>query len=319
MAHVRYFHSSEYDINGLSQLNSQSQLSIFDFPGSGTCDLIPVNLPPLPVPRGSCDFAIPPQLIYNPRFETLYAMNSGVATTNEIHDFEDFPSKLSDLYSKFTQSVLALRFNGNHKGNKHRNTKFIKTSDKLEWTLENSTLLSRHSTSLCLVDQQKFIGIFGGSDSVGISNAAELYAPNCKLSIRLKDMKQKRNDAVSVYDGMGKHRVYVAGPWWIHGMEQYDINQDRWEMVLDNLPFSDLKHLILSDDNPNIMFLIGLNRDKQYELHSVDLRGKCTEKMIVDLLPSEVWLNNPKIGGLPNRPARHTTLNEYSCVLRIGP
>ena len=111
----------------------------------------------------------------------------------------------------------------------------------------------------------------------------------------------------------------VLRPLWCV-LCRYDINKDRWDMLISRLPFSDLKHLVLSDRNVNVLFMIGLNRDRQYELHSFDMRdgNDRTEKIIADMMPPEVWMSNPKMQGLPHRPAKQDAfLKDFSCVVNI--
>ena len=117
---------------------------------------------------------------------------------------------------------------------------------------------------------------------------AELYVPNCKKSIRLRDMKRARSNAVSLYSEH-THQIFVGGSGAESGMERYDINKDRWDMVANRMPSDELKDIVISN-NPNVLILGG---------------------------HSEFWSFDTRV---PNGlfETIHYTMNNFCSLIRIG-
>ena len=140
---------------------------------------------------------------------------------------------------------------------------------------------SRTWSSVCMVDNDRFISILGGiKHTVGYRkqtldttplHAAELYALNCKKSIKIKNMIRARKNAHSFYH-KEKHQIFISGECKMNGMECYDINKDKWSLVMDEVPFYFTRDMFISGDDPNIVFMMGVNSIDLWELHRIDLR-----------------------------------------------
>ena len=125
-------------------------------------------------------------------------------------------------------------------------------------------------------------------------NAAELYDPKCKKSIRLGNMKRTKVNAVSLYSAH-THQIFVGCSE--SGIERYDINKDRWDVVIKIVPFNVLKDISISG-NPNVLIVGGI-LENNCEFRSFDLRnGQCRPQ---------------KLGIV------HGIHSETSCVIHIGP
>lgn len=111
--------------------SSLSRLSVFEFSGDGRCITHHVDLPPFPSIIGQDPAASLP-LIYNPRYEKLFAINIAALTSRT--------------------RVYALDFK--------QDTEDPEPSE-LSWTLEYNTLcFARYNTSLCSVDKVSIYTIY---------------------------------------------------------------------------------------------------------------------------------------------------------------
>eukprot|EP01084_Bolivina_argentea_P159892 278490_1 len=144
----------------------------------------------------------------------------------------------------------------------------------------------RYATSVCMVDNDRFISIVGGMDNTGNNHyetleTAELYALNCKKSIALKNMNKKKSASSSIYHNL-YHKIIVAGEKDHHGMEWFDINKDKWVTIMNTLPIN-LNNMFISNEDPNLVFIAGSCADmlglgnvqiltEEHELYQIDLR-----------------------------------------------
>ena len=83
----------------------------------------------------------------------------------------------------------------------------------------------------------------------------ELYAINCDKSIWLQNMIKPRLNPVCVYNDR-MYQMVCGGDSQLNGMEYYDINKDKWRMIMDMLDFDrKLQNMWISSVNPNIVFM----------------------------------------------------------------
>ena len=157
-----------------------------------TCDIC--NIYQLSLPKPPYISLYNPSIVYDDNKQTLYAMHMG---------------------SHLDKSINKLNLNS------------IK---ELQWQQMDDLSIYRKKASVCMVDNNRFIGIFGGD--IGFSKGStlvELYAINCEKSIRLNDSNlEYMSNAKSLYNDK-LHRIVLSE---ISGMrdsvEWYDINKDKW-------------------------------------------------------------------------------------------
>ena len=219
-----------------------------------------------------------PSTVYSQRDETLYAMNfTDYSTNSDNNRIVALPMR---------NNPMKYQDNENHE------------NSNIDWKrLDSELLYRRESTSVCMVDGDRFIGIFGGRGSTKAdgrtTNKAELFAVNCNKSIPLKAMHRDRVNAISAYNE-DIYKIVIAGPMCLtDGMEFYDINKDQWSLKPIKMK-GRVQDMFLSENNPNIVHVKARGDAKQKLVH-VDLR---TNKQTFHELDDVTLIQN-YFGGMP--------------------
>eukprot|EP01083_Nonionella_stella_P156148 505248_1 len=209
--------------------------------------------PPFPEPTSN------PSIVYNANNQTLYAMNGLTANSVRGHGRTIYSLSLSD-----EQQTMK----GNHLNN----------DDTWQWNIQSTKLKRmRFNTSCCMVDHGRFIAILGGYRDSKKINYGELYALNLDKSIWFKCMTKARQNACSLYHDT-YHKIIIGGEDIKDGLESYDINKDDWRMLKTYnttvSPYNRLQNLWVSENNPSILFLVGVDLEYNVYLESIDMRQK---------------------------------------------
>ena len=118
-----------------------------------------------------------------------------------------------------------------------------------------------------------------------------MYALNCDKSMWLKNMIQPRLNPYCLYHDRF-YQLIVAGDSQLNGMEMYDINKDKWRMIIDILDFDKkLQNMWISKINPNIIFQAML-QTKSFE--NIPYPMDYVEIKRIDL---RMDMNNPQNNG----------------------
>eukprot|EP01084_Bolivina_argentea_P194979 334605_1 len=203
------------------------------------------KLPSFPT-HNTAEFGQFPSLIYNKSDDILYGMN--VYNTENNHK---------------TQGVFSLKCN-------------VKNTENWKWENQNVLLnFSRYETSLCMVDNDRFIAILGGCDAnYNAVSCAELYAINCRKSIPLPNMSLGCSRQIKSVYHKQFHRIIAADI--NHGLEWYDINKDIWITIADCYvssmdgyqklvnwyghnykKFSSFRDIFIPTNDPNCICIVG--------------------------------------------------------------
>lgn len=156
------------------------------------------------------------------------------------------------------------------------------------WRTLGGSVAKRHGTTSCMVDKDRFLGIFGGDDFGDAGAAAELYALNCDRAVTLKPMQFARDAALSVYHAQ-LHAIFVAdtrkekqrrdradgGHLWSNQrqIECYDVNCGEWRSVAHDVDMQRLSNVFVSRIDPHMLFCVG-SEGKAVLLHEFDLRTR---------------------------------------------
>ena len=222
------------------------------------------ELPRYPEPTSN------PSIVYSENDQILYAMNGLTAghDWNDIRGRTIYSLNLSDQRTKYIDDIkddldelCSIESLNDYKAH------------NWDWKIHSTKLKRmRFNTSACMVDD-RFIAILGGYRESKKVNYGELYALNCDKSIWLRTMINKRQNARSVYHDK-YHKIIVGGEDVKDGIESYDINKDKWVMLKVDLnsPYNRLQNLFISHNNPNIVFLVGLDLEYNVYLESMDIR-----------------------------------------------
>ena len=138
-----------------------------------------------------------------------------------------------------------------------------------KWKQIGCLLNKRSNTSLCMVDNDRFIAILGGT----LPKCAELYALNCNKSIRIRNMIQPMEYTKSIYHDKF-HKIIVADRY-NKGIQLYDINKDKWDIIQlqENMDDNYINDIFICNENPNYLYMIG-NKYNHCFVDKVDLRMK---------------------------------------------
>lgn len=136
---------------------------------------------------------------------------------------------------------------------------------------------------VCMVDNDRFIAMID-------SQISELYALNCHESIRISAPNQSPsiyNKANCVYHNK-YHRIIYGNN---SGIQWYDINKDKWMLIMDKYQSQTLKmcNIWISNINKNLLFITCNDKESnQYiEVQRIDLRSRS--------LPKTVWKQDSNI------------------------
>ena len=187
-------------------------------------------------------------------------------------DYKHPEDDVSFIYSRINKTLYAAD---------HHNiyTLNLKTQMNMDWQTVANGLIYKNMTnrSLCMVDQDRFIAVIGGIEQTyrsKRSNYAELYALNCGLSIKLKDMNCPRRDALSVYNQV-YHEIIVCNSTGVACLERYDINKDEWIKMYNHggEEILDVNEIIIDETNPKIIKAFTFHYHN-FQLCTIDRRSK---------------------------------------------
>ena len=137
------------------------------------------------------------------------------------------------------------------------------------WEFVTDTLkYKRRDTSICMVDQDKYIAILGGKDLNGWKcNKVELYSLQCNTTIDLASMpiNSHATNGSSVYHAQN-HQIISVSP--SYNLTVYEINKDHWHCSRVETPRDygsrRPQRVYLSSSNPNVLYCLASIKPENY-------------------------------------------------------
>eukprot|EP01084_Bolivina_argentea_P166426 288914_1 len=145
----------------------------------------------------------------------------------------------------------------------------------LSWkwkTMSTNTKCVRPGASYCMIDND-YIGIMGGRldlRNIDLTNF-ELHSIYCDTSIWLKNMNYARYAPLSLYHKQFYKVICGGDNEGKTGIEWYDINNNKWNMITYVLP-GELSNAWISSFNPFVLFLVIEKSTDIPDIRRLDLR-----------------------------------------------